>query len=408
MFLFFTLPALAQVNAFTVFDTTNSGIHDNAIHAVLAESNGLVWVGTDNGLARFDGSTWVIYDSVNSDLPSNYVRCIARGLDGRLWVGTFTGGLAAFDGSNWQVWDTGNSPLPENHVRSLGIDSSGVIWVGTVYGLGRFDGVSTWEIFNQFNSVLYSNNISALYVTGVDSFWAGTINGGMVIANDTSWTLYNNQNSGLHDNSVLGIGVEPSGRGWVATPAGGLFLYAGNWTEFNFINSGLPTNALKGLAFDNDLNIWTGSGNRGIIHFDGVSYFEWFDSTNSPVPDINVTCVSYDKASDVLWAGTFNQGLVKLETQLLSRWKEENALLHAIQLYPNPVEDHLKVQSGDVSRRSVTIELFDLAGTRVWAGSLRLNSGAGIADLSMLPKGLYLALVSDGDLFLGMQKLMKR
>jgi ligand-binding sensor domain-containing protein len=66
----------------------------------------------------------------NSKLPDNYVYAIAIDGGGNKWIGTLEG-LAKFDGVNWTVYNTSNSGLPDNYVGAIAIDGRGNKWIGT-------------------------------------------------------------------------------------------------------------------------------------------------------------------------------------------------------------------------------------------------------------------------------------
>src|SRR5262247_3504497 len=75
---------------------------------------------------RFD-----IWTAADSGLPQNTVRALLQSRDGYLWVGTLDG-LARFDGVRFTVFNRGNSPgLPSNRITALYEDSAGGLWVGT-------------------------------------------------------------------------------------------------------------------------------------------------------------------------------------------------------------------------------------------------------------------------------------
>src|SRR4030067_765087 len=59
----------------TRYNTANSGLPDNMISSIAKDVNGDLWIGTDNGLARFNGVSWVVYNSGNSPLPRNDITC---------------------------------------------------------------------------------------------------------------------------------------------------------------------------------------------------------------------------------------------------------------------------------------------------------------------------------------------
>jgi ligand-binding sensor domain-containing protein len=94
-------------------------------------------VGTDEGLARFDGTDWVVYTEADG-LPANIVNSVAFALNGEVWIGAFDGvhwpyhgGVGRFDGETWRSYTTANSPLPHNQVQSVAVDAKGRVWIAT-------------------------------------------------------------------------------------------------------------------------------------------------------------------------------------------------------------------------------------------------------------------------------------
>ena len=122
------------------YNSANSGLPDNAVHSLGVDSRGDLWIGTEGGLAKFDGESWEVYDTGNSGLPGNWVWSLALDAQGDLWIGTSEDGLARFDGENWQGYRSWNSGLPDNCVSSLAFDAQGNLWIGTEGGLAKFDG----------------------------------------------------------------------------------------------------------------------------------------------------------------------------------------------------------------------------------------------------------------------------
>jgi ligand-binding sensor domain-containing protein len=94
------------------------------------------WIGTDAcGLARLSplSGEMTYFTNQNSPLPSNSVRCLAIGPSGVKWIGTDEG-LARFDGALWSIFRTDNAPMPSNSVSCLALDDSGNVWVGFTSG----------------------------------------------------------------------------------------------------------------------------------------------------------------------------------------------------------------------------------------------------------------------------------
>jgi ligand-binding sensor domain-containing protein len=81
--------------AWTVYQTSNSGIPNNNVYALAIDENNLKWVGTKEGLAKFNDTTWTTWNTENSDLPSNQINCIVIDKYDNKWIGT-DNGLAVF------------------------------------------------------------------------------------------------------------------------------------------------------------------------------------------------------------------------------------------------------------------------------------------------------------------------
>src|SRR4028119_1951521 len=77
-----------KAQEWAVYTTANSPLPDNQIQAIALQKSGVKWVGTKNGLARFDGHAWYIYSTANSGLPSPNITAIVAGKTNDIWIGT--------------------------------------------------------------------------------------------------------------------------------------------------------------------------------------------------------------------------------------------------------------------------------------------------------------------------------
>src|SRR5579872_2535423 len=84
--------ALSPGKALTQYSVTvwsqQQGLPQDTIRAITQTSDGFLWLGTDEGLARFDGYEFVAFGKDQGGLPSNSVNVLAAGPDGALWIGT--------------------------------------------------------------------------------------------------------------------------------------------------------------------------------------------------------------------------------------------------------------------------------------------------------------------------------
>lgn len=100
------------------------------------DGQGTLWVGTDAGLGRFDGTSWAIFRQADG-LANDQVLAIWGEQNGNLWVGTASG-VSLYDGQAWTTYSTADG-LASDEVRSFRRDEEGTLWVGTAGGLNRFD-----------------------------------------------------------------------------------------------------------------------------------------------------------------------------------------------------------------------------------------------------------------------------
>ena len=85
-----SLPLLAQRYSFKTYGH-DEGLGSLVVQNILQDSQGFLWVATQNGIYRFDGKRSVRYGTAEG-LPSNFVNCIFQSQDGTLWAGTFAAG----------------------------------------------------------------------------------------------------------------------------------------------------------------------------------------------------------------------------------------------------------------------------------------------------------------------------
>jgi len=103
---------------------SGDGLSSNTVYAIDQDQDGFIWVGTRNGLNRFDG---VNFTSWKAELPALRVTSLAVSEDNRIWIGT-TEGLCVKDGEHFVKG-------PAGHIRALHEDSDGYVWAATIDGV---------------------------------------------------------------------------------------------------------------------------------------------------------------------------------------------------------------------------------------------------------------------------------
>ena len=128
----------------TVFRQFNAdhGLPHGTATALVEDRAGFVWVGTQDGLARWDGYRFHVYAANPADptaLPDGFINCLFVDAAGQLWVGTNSGGLARYvrERDQFETMATGAGGLSHVTITALTDDGQGGLWVGTERGLNH-------------------------------------------------------------------------------------------------------------------------------------------------------------------------------------------------------------------------------------------------------------------------------
>lgn len=121
----------------------NDELTQGTVNAVLQDRSGLIWIGTQGGLHRYDGQELLAYQhqaDVPGSLPDSFVTALAETRDGRLYVGTSRSGVVWFDRSDGHFQRlAGRSEGGRQIVTALAADGNGRLWIGTQFGIERLD-----------------------------------------------------------------------------------------------------------------------------------------------------------------------------------------------------------------------------------------------------------------------------
>lgn len=119
---------------------TAQGLPQNTVTAIAQTRDGYLWLGTQGGLACFDGSRFQTFtDFGNAEFPSSRITTLCADRDGGLWIGTAEGGASYLFRGKFQSFTTRDG-LADNEVLSLGIGADGSVWIGTARGVSIWRG----------------------------------------------------------------------------------------------------------------------------------------------------------------------------------------------------------------------------------------------------------------------------
>lgn len=244
------------------FTTWNGdqGLSDDYVRALAEARDGSLWVGTSRGLNRIrDGRVEASYTSANG-LPGDSILSLLEDHDGSLWVGTYTAGLLRMrDGKVVAHYDNAHGMPGSNQVRALAQEADGSLWIGTTRGLLRMhDGAYR---FYGTKDGLSREFILALHLARDGSLWVGTANGAARIVDGKVRRIDAGRISDAQD--VFDFHEDADGTIWMASDRGLLRWRNGKLGALG-LAQGLPIDTLFAVVDDGIGNLWLTS-NRGVV-----------------------------------------------------------------------------------------------------------------------------------------------
>ncbi len=298
--------------------TAADGLSNESVSAILQDRLGFVWIGTADGLSRYDGYDLVEYKRGpdSTTLSDNVVSALAEDASGALWVGTQRG-LSRLDRTNdrFQRVRAGRGSLPDDDVIALLADSSGALWVGTARGLGRYDVASgAWTTFRHSPgdpTSLPDDNVSALALDARGALWVGTDAGvGRLNTSSGAFRTYRPPSAGDgFTGAISSLTVSEKGHLWVGTLGDGLFRLdpaSGAFEEATI--QGLSASVISSVYEDAGGTLWVGTFGDGLRQVPpGATEATVYQSTEGDPDALLNDSVSdiYEDRQGVLWVATY-------------------------------------------------------------------------------------------------------
>jgi signal transduction histidine kinase/CheY-like chemotaxis protein/ligand-binding sensor domain-containing protein/protocatechuate 3,4-dioxygenase beta subunit len=307
----------------------------SAILKMTASPDGLVWLGTQQGLVRFDGTNLV---NVTRNLGAVGADSPALDPDGSIWFGGSSRGarLWRYDPA---AEKTGRMALRGFSSNDGLIDGAvyaaqraeGNLWIATSRGVSRFDGAN----FVNFTTVdgLAANDVITVTTTPDGSIWFGSRTGGISRYDPNHFAHFDAADGLVAPNSPFAV---PTGSGGaaLAAPDGSLWFASGFWGDsrkglvrfdgrnFQQITAGLST-AVDSLVLAKDGSIWVGFDTEGLGHYT-QGRFEKLTRTDGLI-DNAVNSMAVGKDGE-LWIGTWNNGLSRYDGRAFQNFTVESGL----------------------------------------------------------------------------------
>jgi ligand-binding sensor domain-containing protein/AraC-like DNA-binding protein len=309
--------------------SVKDGLPHDSVTCFAQDAKGFIWVGTDNGLARFDGDDFKIYNKYNTkELKNNSITSLNASADGTLWIGTDGGGISIFKNNRFKHFSTKDG-LPSNFIRLITGDSSRNIRVSTcgggVIGL-RLWGFKIQITSNDNDPSLLAGCVGAVLSDSKKNLWIGSDNG--LKRSKTRKSFIYTVKKGLKDNRIRALCEDRQGKIWVGTAKGvnritktrGDSVLITNLTTFD-------QHVVYSILEDKDGVIWTAT-DRGLYRIRKNGRYVEKATVPEAFPGAIPVISLFEDRQGILWIGTHGKGMSSLRDGKFKFYTTTDGLSH--------------------------------------------------------------------------------
>ncbi len=365
--------------------TVSDGLVDECVRTVFQDSRGFLWFGTDGGVSRYDGATFLSWKSP-AGISETWVNRCAEDTAGTIWFACGGAGLIRYTEGSWIRYPVGSDgEVPEGALTLLA-DRAGSLWVGAV-GLSRWDGAGFRRVATP--SLSKEASVRALLEDRAGRIWVGSDGGLLALRRDGGEYVESFFAPGL---SVHALAEDSTGAVWVGTDRGiqrvrNMHGAAGFETESAPSELEFLRNTwIRSLVTDDAGTVWIGTNGRGVVrlHKDGgVARYE----VRNGLAGNNVLDVLQDREGSI-WLAT-TTGASELVNEDIQSFTVRDGLVHNLvmclvegeagTLWAGTAQGISRISGGTIQNTDDGFGLgsaFTLFGTRdrqgrVWIGSER-------------------------------------
>src|SRR5579872_3010721 len=285
---------------------TEEGLPQNSVQVVLQTQDGYLWMGTQEGLVRFNGAEFKLFHKASVDaIKHNDIRALHEDRQGNLWIGTFGGGLVRYRDGQFRAY-TRQEGLSDNFVNAILQDKKGNLWIATNGGINRFDRDRFTHI--GLPDELPGPSVNAMAEDQNGNIWLATNNGLAFFAKGVFEK--SSAQTWFHKEVIKTLYVDQSGVVWIGTDRLGLYAFrSGQWSHYGSAQH-LPKAPILSILQDQHGSTWVGTGGGGVCRLgasNSSNRFECYTSKDGLNGDTVMSL--FEDREKSIWVGTETGGL---------------------------------------------------------------------------------------------------
>ena len=317
--------------------TTNDGLSHSWVHSIIQDKCGFIWIGTDDGLNRYDGYDFHAYKNNARDkysISSSSVMALLEDTKGDLWIGPGHG-LNYYDRKNERF--IRRHEMSQGEVLSMAEDRDSNIWIGTTTDITRLD-LKNDSVYSYTTSIISHNRVirsggghRAIFVDSKNHIWIASSYGLLLYEKEKGSFInyiHNNEDpQSIGSNDLYSIMEDKSGRLWIGTSVGldvcsnafeyphkGIFIHHRNDIQNQ---KSISKGTILSLLEDNKHNLWIGTENGGMdlldlkVYKTGAESFVHFKNNPNRGTSLNNNSIYslFQDTQGSIWIGTFGNGI---------------------------------------------------------------------------------------------------
>jgi len=360
------IPSKAQrYERYQVIDVQD-GLTSNYVDCIYKDSRGFTWIGTWDGLNRYDGYDVVQYkaDVVDSTkLMGNWIFKIFEDRNNRLWICT-NNGLSLYNYER-DCFERIND-LSFISIKAIVQSQDNHLWISTINGLVEYDFDRNRVVNRYFERDTLNDNdyaeLSDILLDSLDNLWIGTYSKGFLHFNTKSKKVtdyvFKVDNSPTISNKIKTMSFDTKGNLWVGSFDSGLAVFDTTKKAFSykFYNANnrfsIGSNAISHISTDNTGTVWVGCQNGYLNRYraetDDFVRYEYNSYLSSSLPTKSISYLFQDNLG-VYWIGTHGYGVSQLNP-FKNRFKHYRVLPNSEKSLPdNKISAFLELPDGSVA-----------------------------------------------------------
>jgi ligand-binding sensor domain-containing protein/serine phosphatase RsbU (regulator of sigma subunit) len=390
-FMFFIHVTIFQGIAQTYFFDNygiKQGLSTQKVYTLFQDSNNFIWLGTENGVSRFDGKKFENFTSRDSLAPGG-VKCILEDSFGYIWFGHLNGGISRYNGLEFEraafdslkitgditsicriknkLWFTSRfngailTELPVNNIKKIkskqfmgreglsdqvygsNVNLDGALICVTDVGLKRFNkDENRFEGYRMPKMTTYFTT-TCLLEDRNGNLWFGTYNGGLYkyLMSESRMVFYDLIKEHVSSNFVSCLAEDNQGRVWVGTGGGGIAVFEDDKIRKFDNTNGLKASKIFDIMMDAEGNILIADQDNGLTIYKGDAFVTLSDK--ELLPDQNVNAIIEDKTGAV-WFGT-NSDIIRYypgsDNKHVTYSKINNLIYNNIRFFREDINDNI-------------------------------------------------------------------